>query len=63
MEGREEDPMDLEDLLLPYRGYKPSVDELVRTTARLRARRAERGGQRPSPDSLELDDWGRTLTA
>ena len=55
--------MDLEDLLSPYGGYKPSVEELVRTTARRRARRDERGDAETASGSGERDDWGRTLTA
>lgn len=60
--------MNIEDLLSPYRGFKPSEDEAVdaRPTPRsdvLRATRIVRGPELPSPESWEMYDFVQALTA
>ncbi len=66
--------MNIDDLLSPYRGFLPTGDVLVADTDDdprvaplrndvLRATRLERGPALPSPESWEMYDFVRALTA
>lgn len=61
--------MNIDDLLSPYRGFKPIEDEpevLPMPTPRsdvLRATRIDRGPALPSPESWEMYDFVQALTA
>lgn len=65
--------MNIDDLLSPYRGFKPALDDIVeepeggtvvviRRTDILRATRLDRGPALPSPESWEMYDFVQALT-
>jgi len=65
--------MNIDDLLSPYRGFKPTGDVLVADTdavlrfertrsAELRATRLDRGPELPSPEAWEMYEFVRGLT-
>ncbi|HSV38352.1 MAG TPA: hypothetical protein VLI04_06280 [Nocardioidaceae bacterium] len=66
--------MNIDDLLSPYRGFKPTGDVLVAAggaaaviahprCAALRATRIDRGPELPSPESWEMFEFVQALTA
>jgi hypothetical protein len=65
--------MNIDDLLSPYRGFKPTGDVLEAETdhvlaelsriAVLRATRIDRGPELPSPEAWEMYEFVQALTA
>ena len=65
--------MNIDDLLSPYRGFKPSgdvvaEDDVTRFVTRtrvasLRSTRIDRGPDLPSPESWEMFEFVQALTA